>query len=349
MGYSLFVSGLTHKDEKRAFPGFTLFTTMSGDAFNLIDMDGQVVRRWTPPAGMKAFYATGLPNGNLLAQCVDGSETGGPAGGRAAAVLELDWDNDVVWEYRNPALHHDHQRTPQGTTILIAAEMLDKETSMHFAHGDPVTPDGRILSEALIEVGADGRVLWEWHANEHLDPEIEKYRVGSGGNQWLHANAVHVLPDGNIMTSFNTLSEVVMLDKGTGKVTWRLKPETTMSQHNPTLLENGNILLFDNGSRRNYSRVLEIRPEDQEIVWDYTGDPRDCFFSMNISGAQRLPNGNTLVCEGRSARFFEVTPEKETVWEYISPFWTEHMGQKSRAVFRAHRYASDSPFIQGRV
>ncbi len=122
-----------------------------------------------------------------------------------------------------------------------------------------------------------------------------------------------------------------------------------MSQHNPTMLENGNILLYDNGNRRNYSRILEVRPDDQEVVWQYEGNPRDSFYSMNISGAQRLPNGNTLVCEGRSARFFEVTPDKDIVWEYISPFWTEHMGQKSRAVFRAHRYASDSPFIQGRA
>jgi hypothetical protein len=115
------------------------------------------------------------------------------------------------------------------------------------------------------------------------------------------------------------------------------------------MLANGNILLFDNGNRRSYSRVLEIRPEDQAIVWDYTGNPRDSFYSMNISGAQRLPNGNTLVCEGRSARFFEVTPEKETVWEYVSPFQHDHMGQRSRAVFRAHRYSVDSGFIRNRL
>ncbi len=298
---------------------------------------------------MRAYYATGLENGNLLAQCTDGTEEGGPAGGRASAVLELDWDGNIVWEYRNPRLHHDHQRTREGTTILIAAEPLDPETSRRFAHGDPGTPDGQVLSEALIEVDRDGRTIWEWHAHEHLDPDLERYRVGSGGNQWLHANAVYLLPDGNLMTSFNTLSEVIMLDKASGEVTWRLKPDMTMSQHNPTMLANGNIQLFDNGSRRNFSRILEIRPQDQEIVWEYTGNPRDAFFSMNISGAQRLPNGNTLICEGRSARFFEVTPDKETVWEYISPFWTEHMGQKSRAVFRAHRYASDSGFIRGRA
>jgi hypothetical protein len=107
--------------------------------------------------------------------------------------------------------------------------------------------------------------------------------------------------------------------------------------------------MFDNGNGRNYSRVIEIDPATDEIAWEYTANPRDAFYSMNISGAQRLPNGNSLVCEGRSARFFEVTPDKDIVWEYISPFVVEHLGQRSRAVFRAHRYAADSGFIQTRV
>jgi hypothetical protein len=349
MGYSLFVTGLTYHDERKAWPGFTLFTTMSGDAFNLIDMQGKLVHRWSPPPGLKAYYARGLDNGNLLTQCVDGSEEGGAGGGKAATVLELDWDGSVVWQYRNPRLHHDHQRRANGNTILIAAEPLDPETSARFAHGDPGTADGRILSESLLEVTPLGETVWQWHAHEHLDPEIERYRIGSGGDQWLHANAVTELADGNLIFSFNTLSEVIMIDRPTGKVTWRLKPDTTRSQHNPTALENGNILLFDNGNGRNYSRVIEIMPESQEIAWEYTANPRDAFYSMNISGAQRLPNGNTLVCEGRSARFFEVTPDKDIVWEYISPFTVDHMGQNSRAVFRAHRYASDSGFVRGRL
>jgi hypothetical protein len=349
MGYSLFVTGLTHHDERKAWPGFTLFTTMSGDAFNLIDMQGKLVHRWTPPAGLKAYYARGLDNGNLLAQCVDGSEEGGAGGGKAATVLELDWDASVVWQYGNPRLHHDHQRRANGNTILIAAEPLDPETSARFAHGDPGTADGRILSESLLEVTPSGETVWQWHAHEHLDPEIERYRIGSGGDQWLHANAVTEMTDGNLIFSFNTLSEVIVIHRPTGKVTWRLNADTTRSQHNPTALENGNILLFDNGNGRNYSRVIEIVPESQEIAWEYTGNPRDSFYSMNISGAQRLPNGNTLVCEGRSARFFEVTPDKYIVWEYISPFTVDHMGQKSRAVFRAHRYASDSGFVRGRL
>jgi hypothetical protein len=348
MGYSLFVTGLTHKDAQRAFAGLTLFTPMSGDATHLLDMDGKVVHKWRAPEGTRAYYARGLDNGNLMLQCSDGTEAGGAAGGRAAQIVELDWDGNVVWRYHNPRIHHDHFRRDNGNTFLIAAEMLDRETSARFAGGDPGTPNGEVLSESVIEVTTSGETVWEWHAHDHLDPEIERFRIGRG-DQWLHANALVELPDETVMISFNTISEVIIFARATGEVIWRLKSGTTMSQHNPTFLDNGNILLFDNGNGRNFSRILEIRPSDQEIVWDFTGDPRDSFYSMNISGAQRLPNGNTLITEGRSARFFEVTPEKEIVWEYISPYEVTHLAQLGRAVFRAHRYPSDSGFIRNRL
>ena len=140
-----------------------------------------------------------------------------------------------------------------------------------------------------------------------------------------------------------------MVDRSSGQVRWRLAKETTQSQHNPSLLENGHVLVFDNGNRRNFSRVIEIDPESQEIVWEYTGEPRDSFFSQNISGCQRLPNGNTLICEGRSGRLFEVTPDKRIVWEYINPAVVVHRGETSRAVFRALRYPPGFEGLRGQV
>ncbi len=38
-----------------------------------------------------------------------------------------------------------------------------------------------------------------------------------------------------------------------------------------------------------------------------------------MSGANRLPNGNTLICESVDGTIFEVTPKKETVWKYVNP------------------------------
>jgi outer membrane protein assembly factor BamB len=80
------------------------------------------------------------------------------------------------------------------------------------------------------------------------------------------------------------------------------------------------------------SRVLEINPVTLELVWSYT-NPR--FFSTNISSAQRLANGNTLVTAGAGGRMFEITREGAIVWEYMYPQFSG--ANSSNAVYRAYR------------
>jgi len=124
----------------------------------------------------------------------------------------------------------------------------------------------------------------------------------------------------------------------------------------------GNILIFDNGGWAGYgapnpgaptgfnnalrdsSRVLEIDPQSLEIVWQYT--PKEAgfvpladnykFYSGYISSAQRLPNGNTLITEGADGRLFEITPDYELVWEYMSPFFA--LKENTNYLYRAYRY-----------
>lgn len=124
----------------------------------------------------------------------------------------------------------------------------------------------------------------------------------------------------------------------------------------------GNILIYDNGgwagygapnpvspmgvnnAHRDYSRVLEIDPTTLEIVWQCR--PMDLgymqpfiadhFYSCYISSAQRLPNGNTLITQGEDGRLLEITSEHEIVWEYISPYFGEHI--TTNMVYRAYRY-----------
>ena len=129
----------------------------------------------------------------------------------------------------------------------------------------------------------------------------------------------------------------------------------------------GNILVFDNGgwggyglpnpssknglknALRDYSRVLEIDPITLEIVWEFTPEsikaaiPTDAakFYSPYVSSAQRLPNGNTLIDEGSDGRVFEVTAEKEVVWEWISPYFTEGRKTTNNMIYRAYRYPYD--------
>ena len=112
------------------------------------------------------------------------------------------------------------------------------------------------------------------------------------------------------------------------------------------------MLLLDNGAHRrglSYSRVIEVDPSTSEIAWQYQG-PADglVFFTHFTGGAQRLPNGNTLITEGQKGRLFEVTTGGETVWEYVSPFVVPSQFGMANGVFRAHRYGPDHPALQGK-
>jgi len=111
------------------------------------------------------------------------------------------------------------------------------------------------------------------------------------------------------------------------------------------------MLIFDNGVHRlddsmPFSRVIEVSPATNEIVWKYQDRPAWNFFSPRMGNAQRLPNGNTLVCESSFGRFFEVTQDGEIVWEYVNPFFGKPFfagapSTEGNLVFRALRYSAE--------
>jgi hypothetical protein len=139
----------------------------------------------------------------------------------------------------------------------------------------------------------------------------------------------------------------------------------------------GNILIFNNGIGRGYSTVNEIVPPvdvggiytlatgaafgPATPIWTYTASPPTNFYSAEISGAQRLPNGNTLICEGIKGNLFEVTTNGQTVWHYLCPVTSTiitqgdsiavdpaRSDQLMNAVFRVERYATNYAGLLGR-
>jgi hypothetical protein len=135
----------------------------------------------------------------------------------------------------------------------------------------------------------------------------------------------------------------------------------------------GDMLLFNNGLDRSdgkYSTVMQITPpftKDEGFArtsgdpwgptqpkWEYTAPNKEDFYSINISGAQRLPNGNTLICSGAPRTFFEVTPDKQEVWRFVMPrsFPSDSKNPDrwivSTGVFRVYRYARDYAAFAGK-
>ncbi len=138
-------------------------------------------------------------------------------------------------------------------------------------------------------------------------------------------------------------------------------------QHNPHWIEDslpdaGKILLFNNqvgsAQSQDFSTVNTlILPLDSNglypeatgaygpssFYWTYTAPNPTDFYSGFISGSQRLPNQNTLICEGVNGRFFEIDSNENIVWEYISPLTANEPIEQEETpegnqVFRCTRY-----------
>ena len=338
--------GLTIYKPDRAYHGYTLFAPLRDTDIYLIDMRGVVVHRWRIPY-RPGDYGYLLDNGHILFGGHKG-ETPVDFGGRSGIVMEADWEGNIVWEYEDNSLHHDFSRMENGNTMLLGWEPVPPDVAKAIKGGVPGTEHERgIWCDYFREVTPGGETVWEWHAYQHLDTETDILCPLHTRQEWTHGNACRVLPDGNVLTSLRLLDTVAIIDKKTGRFAWKWGRGELGHQHDPSPLDNGNILIFDNGwhslrAPNPRSRVVEVNPKTGQIDWQYETNPGWEFFSSFISGAQRLPNGNTLICEGMTGRLFEVTAEGEIVWEYTSPFF----GRDDRfglvnMVFRAYRYGPD--------
>jgi hypothetical protein len=359
--------GLIASNPDRAFPGLTLFAPLfvqSRDAY-LIDLQGKIVHTWNMPysPGLSGYltergtlyYNGRSPEDNFLSRF--------PFKGGVA--LEADWNSKMLWEVRHPDHHHDGILLRNGNVLLDCLAQVPDEIARRVKggmeestmlsgqyHSRPKAEVGKMYSSYLAEVTPAGKTVWEWRTWEHLDPVADGItEVQAPRTMWHQGNSVKELPDGDILASFRPTSTVVRISRKTGKIAWKLGPPIVAGQHAPTPLGNGNVLIFDNGVHRlddsmPYSRVIEVNPATNEIVWKYQDKPAWNFFSPRMGNAQRLPNGNTLITESSFGRFFEVTKEGEIVWEYVNPFFGRPLfggpeGSESNQVFRAYRYSAE--------
>ena len=216
--------------------------------------------------------------------------------------------------------------------------------------------------------GAGGRTFSDWtHFNQ---------AGWLGNNPHYRAGDSRFHPN-NIIFDSRSSSLIGIIDHKTGEIVWKVDPDSRnypfgqiIGPHTAHMVPDGlpgagNIIVFDNGGRsdfgalaegcdgtfpsalRDYSRFIEFDPTDYKVVQlyenkqaftDTDGNWNRKFFSSFISSVQRLPNGNTLICEGNQARIFEITPENEIVWEYNANSLAGGPGVIGRALYRAYRY-----------
>jgi len=364
--------GLTHHRPQLSFKGYTLVISIAGDSAFLLDMDGRFVHRWAFE-GFSPLKAELLENGRLLVLGIDHAlrpkspppAVGEPPepfetrirrlGANCSKLLEVGWDGEVLWSYENIAIHHDFKRLANGNTIFPEWVEMPEELSKQVKGGTRFPREklpAELLGDDIVEVDPEGKEVRRIETWRLFDPRKDAICPLEGRIEWTHMNSVDADDEGEIVISCRNNSRVAVINAD-GEMTWKYGAPDTGHQHHATFLGNGNVQIFDNGMHRvrgtSASKVIEVDRSSNEVAWSYQGSPQAQFFSGHISGATRLPNQNTLVCEGTSGRLFEVTRGGEVVWEWWNPVYNMRPdGESMGWLFRAYRYSPDHPGLAGR-
>lgn len=331
-------AGVTVYKPDKFYEGYTFYNSRQREVATLIDMKGNIVHRWSYPQGFNWHHAELQPNGDIVAVIKENYNRN--VGGQ---LLRIDWHGNLVWKMHIHG-HHDFEVMDNGHIMALCREYVNNDAiSPGILKSDcfyEVKPIKARESGMLNYISTVPEIVWEWHADQHAlelknfvdiefplpsrAPRAGQQRYPPRPRDWAHTNTVEVIPDnpsgrkdprfrkGNVLFSMNAVYTIGIIDKETGKIVWAWGPGNMRGQHHPTMLDNGNILIFDNS---NY-RVIELNPFTEEIVWEYK---HETFKPGNQSGSERLPNGNTLIADTVHGRLFEVTYDKEIVWEYMNP------------------------------
>ena len=338
--------GVTRHDASRTYTGLTLFTTSHAQVATLVDMNGTIVHQWSLPfrqAWEKAPHVESpvaaeyihwplvhpFPNGDLLAIYAGQGDT--PWG---YGVVKMDRNSNVIWRYAEH-VYHDLDVGEDGRIYAIAHNI--RTTRIEGLPG--LRPP--FMEESVVILSPAGEELDRISIYEAIRDsgyrafltDVARLQAAGTKGDYIHSNSVNVVKrrqkvgdtvfePGQVIVSMREMNAIAVIDPGTKIITWAATGGWR-AQHDAELLDNGNMILFDNkghvgpGGR---SRVMELIPATQEIVWQYTGSDEEYFYSYNRSRQQRLANGNTLIIDANGGRLFEVTPSNEIVWEYYSPF-----------------------------
>jgi hypothetical protein len=313
--------GVTVHDATRVDPGTNLIVSAHEPSVLLMDMQGEVLHEWqldfdaipkpagweslSPLAGRFIRRARLMENGELL--CLF----------ERTAFVKVDAGGEPLWADFD-MYHHDMDVAADGTIYTLTHEVrvIPRIHETRKTFEDFVTtlsPDGRVLGRFS---------LLEAFERSAYAPMLERLPERE---DVFHTNTLELLEgeslfgEDKLLISVWGLDAIAVVDPAEQQVDWAMTGQWHR-QHQPVLLENGELLLFDNMGPGEFSKVIQFDPFTQEISWSYEGGPENDFYSMLLGSCQRLGNGNTLITESLSGRAFEVTQDGEVVWRWSSPF-----------------------------
>ncbi len=345
--------GITVDAKDRTYPGLNLYTSGHAPVAILMDMSGKKLHTWEcefdralPDYPTERYEKSHFrryfrrvhlfPNGDLLV-IFEGH-----------ALIKLSKDSDVLWTYAGKA-HHDLEVADDGRIFVLTRT----------AHlNGRVNPREPILEDFIAVLSADGKELERVSVLECFESSgfaNSLARMPRSGDV-LHTNTIELLDGsladrvpafaaGNLLISVLKTNTIAVVDLAEKKVVWAANG-SWVGQHQPTVLESGRLLLFDNkgdGSGFGKSRVLELDPSSADILWSYTGAADAPLETDTCGTAERLKNGNTLITESDNGRALEIAPDGEIVWEFLSPHRAGPGGRLIATLFEVIRLPDGFP------
>ncbi len=341
-------SGVDQADEASMSPGLTLVSIAMASTAQLVDEKGALVHEWKHP-GHQWSHVTLLPDGDIVTVGADGpAPPGGGVADERRYALRMSWSGDVRWKTHIPARFDIGPAPGENLVVLTFNQQHDSEIHAEIDVRDDriglLGPDGETLDSLSI--------LQAIRANSSVFPLLTVKPAKIDGRvvvDLFHANSVEWIdrpalaatsplysPD-NVLVCFRHQNRVAIFNWKERRVVWAWGDRQLDGPHDAQVLDDGSIVVFDNGLVRGWSRIVELDPLSGEITWEYQRPRKTDFYSRSRGGVQRLSNGNYLITNSDHGEVFEVTRGGRPVWQYFTPL-TNSRGQRYTIV-RAVRYS----------
>ena len=341
------IVGTTFYSPSETHSGLTLISPLCSKEIFLINLLGDIIHKWKIPY-RPASYPELLPNGNILYVAKIDNGPLSNFEGAGGKIIEMDKNNKIVWEYDDPYLHHACYRLENSNTLVIKWVKVPQSIAEKVKGGLLAKGENCIMwGDAVQEISSSGEIIWEWQAHDYLDSEGDSICPICSRLEWTHITSIDILENSNILLNCMRTNNIIVINKKTKIIEKRWGKQELSHPNEASVLKNGNFLIFDTGRHCGgegvgFSRALELDPNTNKMVWSYEEDPPVFLYSCFLGNCQRLPNNNTLICEGTTGRILEVNQRGHMVWEYVIPgHYSSNIWGKNRYVFGAKRYGLD--------
>ena len=270
--------------------------------------------------------------------------------------------------------NHEFQLLLNGNALLGARAYRTVDLSQIIEGGSPVA---QVEDYIIQEIDQNKNIVFEWNSADYFEltdaPHID---LTSQHIYYVHANAIEIDTDGNILLSSRHMDEITKIDRQTGDIIWRLGgvnneftflndsldfqhsiPTPFCYQHDIRRLRNGNITIYDNGNYKHpkYSRMVEYHLDELNMTATLTWEYRDSLFNHSpwMGNVQRLQNENIIGAWNMTdfpTTIIEVGQDCTKTFELsIEEYFDDNNNKRGVWIYRAFRFdwegTADKPYL----